>query len=187
MCRAHAMTSLQQDGLCWLQGHTWCPQSAADRALGNQLRATLALIHEQGVLHNDLKSENIMVHEGTGRPVILDFAIASQPADQYDFDNEKSELHAMLGQADPGYQVRCSSSQSLMHAHQAFVQRVLTMPCKCEVTSVSPCLQGHASLAIVCWDCPARYRQVPDCWNMRKSSLRCLTLLPSVQTNVQNN
>ncbi|KAK9837820.1 hypothetical protein WJX74_005778 [Apatococcus lobatus] len=108
----------------FIQGHPWRPESAADRALGDQLRAILALFLERGLLHRDIKPENIMVEEGTGRPVFVDFALARQAVDDFDIENEESELEAMLGQAEPDYEVSLAHYQSKMHALQdAFMAR----------------------------------------------------------------
>ncbi|KAK9832168.1 hypothetical protein WJX74_001297 [Apatococcus lobatus] len=102
----------------FIQGRAWRPESAADRALGGQLRAILALFLERGLLHRDIKPENIMVEEGTGRPVFVDFALARQAVDDFDFENEESELEAMLGQAEPDYEASLAHYQSRMVALQ---------------------------------------------------------------------
>lgn len=43
-----------------------------------QIARALEHIHSRGVIHNDVKLENIMVESGTGRSVLLDFGFADQ-------------------------------------------------------------------------------------------------------------
>lgn len=47
--------------------------------LAARLLAALGAIHDLGLLHRDLKAENILVDVQTGRPVILDFGLSAAP------------------------------------------------------------------------------------------------------------
>jgi len=49
---------------------------AEARELGRQLLAGLSAAHQAGVLHRDFKSDNVMLREDTGAPLILDFGLA---------------------------------------------------------------------------------------------------------------
>ncbi|MCS6899455.1 MAG: protein kinase [Myxococcales bacterium] len=42
-----------------------------------QVAQGLAVIHRAGVLHRDIKPDNILIEEGTGRPVLIDFGLVS--------------------------------------------------------------------------------------------------------------
>jgi serine/threonine-protein kinase len=47
--------------------------------LSEKAAAALAHAHGEGIFHRDIKPENIMVHAGTGEPVIVDFGAAAFP------------------------------------------------------------------------------------------------------------
>ncbi|KAK9865901.1 hypothetical protein WJX84_004609 [Apatococcus fuscideae] len=90
----------------YIDRRTWDGSSAADRSLGDQLRAGLTHIHQHGVIQNDVKPDNILVEHATGRLVFIDFALAKYSHDPEEHGSEDSELHAMLRQADAGWPVR---------------------------------------------------------------------------------
>jgi serine/threonine-protein kinase len=56
------------------------PLSRALRILA-QVAEGLAAVHAAGLLHLDVKPENIMIEDGTGRPVLVDFGLASRGED----------------------------------------------------------------------------------------------------------
>jgi eukaryotic-like serine/threonine-protein kinase len=61
--------------------HTLLPLSRAVsilRAVANGLEAA----HEAGLIHGDVKPENIVIEERTGRPVLIDFGLARAPSEQ---------------------------------------------------------------------------------------------------------
>lgn len=76
------------------------------------MRAALGRIHQQGIVQNDVRPDSIMVEHASGRPLLVDFALARHTHythDPEDHEDEDSELHAVLGQADTGWLV-CQSA-----------------------------------------------------------------------------
>ena len=51
------------------------PDAECARMLG-ELALTLDYAHREGVVHRDLKAENILIERGTGRPMLTDFGVA---------------------------------------------------------------------------------------------------------------
>ena len=49
--------------------------------LAARLLAALGAVHDLGLLHRDLKAENILVDVQTGRPVIIDFGLSAEPGE----------------------------------------------------------------------------------------------------------
>lgn len=100
-------SALLQTHMVWMiQGHCWDASSASDRQLCDQLRAALERIHECGIVHGDIKAENILVEHTAGRPMFVDFALARHTVDKDEVYGDSSELHAMLTQADAEWLVR---------------------------------------------------------------------------------
>src|SRR5690242_1513658 len=56
------------------------PPSEAARML-REVAWALAYAHEQGVIHRDVKPDNILLEDGTGRALVADFGIAGQVKD----------------------------------------------------------------------------------------------------------
>jgi len=50
--------------------------SEARRTLALQLLGALEAVHAWGLLHRDLKDENVLLEHGSGRPVLIDFGLA---------------------------------------------------------------------------------------------------------------
>ncbi|KAK9841468.1 hypothetical protein WJX74_006385 [Apatococcus lobatus] len=98
----------------YIDGRCWDGSSAADRSLGDQLRTGLTHIYQHGVIQNDVKPDNILVEHATGRPIFIDFALAKHSPDPEAHESEDSELHAMLGQAEPDWPVGHFSSILLL-------------------------------------------------------------------------
>lgn len=118
-CIQQPTSPQRQQKVILVQGRTWDGSSAADRSLGDQLRAGLMRIHQHGVIQNDVKPDNILVEHATGRPVFVDFALARHSLDPEEHDSEDSELHAMLRQADPGWLPSVQAARASWAARQA--------------------------------------------------------------------
>ena len=63
------------------------------------MQAALSRIHQCGVVHNAIHSENIMVNRAIGRPPFVDFAVAQLTTSEEAFENEDDELDTMVGHA----------------------------------------------------------------------------------------
>src|SRR5262245_51610624 len=61
------------------------PPSEAARML-REVAWALAYAHEQGVIHRDVKPDNILIEDGTGRALVADFGIAGQIKDAASWD-----------------------------------------------------------------------------------------------------
>jgi hypothetical protein len=59
------------------------------------LLETLDIIHENGILHNDIKKENILVDEG-GHPFIIDFGFSTRSASKVDQEGERLMLMRLI-------------------------------------------------------------------------------------------
>jgi protein kinase-like protein len=57
------------------------PEQRAKRIVG-EVAAALAAAHARGVVHRDIKPANIILEQGTGRAVVLDFGISSANTDE---------------------------------------------------------------------------------------------------------
>ena len=55
------------------------PELEAKRLLA-EIAGALAYAHQQGVVHRDIKPDNILLEEGSGRPLLTDFGIAKAVA-----------------------------------------------------------------------------------------------------------
>ncbi len=75
----------RDDTACGVQRYTWVPGEPLARrslapatalAVGRQLFETLAAIHEEGILHRDLKPDNIIISSTDFRPTLIDFGLA---------------------------------------------------------------------------------------------------------------
>lgn len=64
--------------------------------LAEDLRASIRRIHALGVVHDDLKEENIMVEAPSMRPVIIDFGLAECTTDKELLLNDSDELRGIL-------------------------------------------------------------------------------------------
>ena len=71
-----------------LQGSQWDERRPSHRQLGPQLRAALTRMHQHGIVHRDIRPENVMVDDASGRPVFGDLALAAHAANGEDFELE---------------------------------------------------------------------------------------------------
>ncbi len=55
-----------------------------------QIGEALSVVHQQGILHRDVKPENIMLREGTSEAVLIDFGIARE------FVQDQTQLHTQM-------------------------------------------------------------------------------------------
>jgi serine/threonine-protein kinase len=61
----------------WAAEENPCAREVAELVL--KLARALGRVHEAGVLHRDLKDDNVLVREADGEPVLVDFAAGSMP------------------------------------------------------------------------------------------------------------
>lgn len=92
-----ARTSLRIS-LC-LQGETFRGGNPSHLLAAKGLQAALSRIHALGVVHEDVKAENIVIESGTCRPVLIDFAFARHTADEQAVAFDASDLHCLLSRA----------------------------------------------------------------------------------------
>src|SRR5207237_604545 len=52
------------------------------RAITGDVADALDYAHRQGVVHRDIKPDNILLERGTGRPMVTDFGIARAAAEE---------------------------------------------------------------------------------------------------------
>ena len=83
-----------------LQGKQWDQGLHSHRQLTEQLKAALSRIHKYGIVHNDVKPENILVEHATRRPVFLDFGLAEPALDEELYELEDDNLRVMLQRAE---------------------------------------------------------------------------------------
>lgn len=83
-----------------LQGKQWDQGMPSHRQLAPQLRAALTRIHQHGIVHNDVKAENILVEQATGRPVFVDFGLAEHSLNEDLYALEDDGLGVMLTRAE---------------------------------------------------------------------------------------
>jgi eukaryotic-like serine/threonine-protein kinase len=61
----------------WARQHNPCARQVARMLLS--LTQALQAVHAAGVLHRDLKGDNVLVREGDGQPVLVDFGAGALP------------------------------------------------------------------------------------------------------------
>jgi hypothetical protein len=76
-----AMEYVDGESLAALLRRLGRPSEATTIALAHQIVRGLAAVHEQGVLHRDLKPDNVMV-DGRGHARLMDFGVASLSRDR---------------------------------------------------------------------------------------------------------
>ena len=88
-----AMPLLRGESLKSRLGRTgYMPQSDVVR-IGKEVSAGLAAAHERGLIHRDIKPDNIWIEEKTGRVKILDFGLVRSVSD----DTELTQSGMVLG------------------------------------------------------------------------------------------
>ncbi|BAJ26619.1 MULTISPECIES: serine/threonine-protein kinase [Kitasatospora] len=69
---------------------------SATLRLGRELAGTLAFVHEQGVVHRDVKPSNVLI-DASGSPRLTDFGIARHPLDECTQDAEATRTGFVVG------------------------------------------------------------------------------------------
>ncbi|MBP0008383.1 MAG: serine/threonine protein kinase, partial [Roseofilum sp. Belize Diploria] len=82
----------------YIRGPTLAELVYSDRPLSEdiaihyirQIGAALEIVHQKGVLHRDIKPQNILLHEGTQEVVLIDFGIARE------YEQNLTQTHTSL-------------------------------------------------------------------------------------------
>jgi serine/threonine-protein kinase len=112
----YAMAYVEGESLAdRLRGRTRLPHAEV-RRLGAEVAAALGAAHRRGIIHRDVKPQNVLLDRETGRAMVTDFGIASVAAAHAKSDDEGRLTHAGMVMGTPRY----------MSPEQASGERTLT-------------------------------------------------------------